>query len=516
MLSFADPLRHAERCYRDRTAIVDGATCLTFGDLAGRLRRVRTMVEGLTDPGDRVALLAANSHRWLEVFYGVPIAQRVVMPMNWRLADAELSYQLGDSEARVLITDRPRASLGELAVLVDEVIEFDGDYDSRLTSAEPAPVFKGEAAPDPAALAALFYTGGTTGAAKGVMTTHANKIADTFHLSTSVQLRPTDRWLVMAPMFHASGTFQSLLCSWFGVPQILLPGFDAATVLDVIDSQGATITFGVPTMMLALAVEQERRTAVDPRKASAGVGSLRMFGYGAAPASSSLLRRFHAAFPHAELVSMYGATELSPMATALNNVERFIDDDIRARTAGRALIGVDLRIVDDNGSECPIGDVGEVVVRGPNVMVGYWKKPDATASTIRDGWYHSGDLGHLDSEGLLYLVDRKKDMIITGGENVYSTEVEDVLARHPAVAECAVFAIPDDRWGEAVAAAVVLREGMAATADELRDFCRAGLAGYKVPRLIELQRELPRSGAGKILKRELRQPHWADQDRGIH
>jgi long-chain acyl-CoA synthetase len=323
-----------------------------------------------------------------------------------------------------------------------------------------------------------------------------------------VQLRDTDRWMVFAPMFHASGTFQALLCAWFGIPQIIVPGFDAAQVLDTIDADGATITFGVPTMMRALADEQERRARA--------VTSLRLFGYGAAPASSTLLKHFHSRFPSVELVSMYGATELSPMATAVNHAERFVDDGQRARTAGRPLVGVDVRVVDERGDECPTGVIGEVVVRGPNVMAGYWDKPDATAKALRGGWYHTGDLGHFDDEGLLYLVDRLKDMIVTGGENVYSTEVEEVVARHPAVAECAVFAVPDDVWGEIVAVAVVSREAFEVGAADLQAHCRAGLAGYKVPRRVFVLEELPRTGAGKILKRELRAAFWEGRDRAIN
>jgi acyl-CoA synthetase (AMP-forming)/AMP-acid ligase II len=261
-------------------------------------------------------------------------------------------------------------------------------------------------------------------------------------------------------------------------------------------------------MMRALVDEQERQ----PRS----IESLRLFGYGAAPASSTLLRRFHNRFPDVELVSMYGATELSPMATAVNHAERFVDDDTRARTAGRPLVGVDVRVVDESGVECPPGVIGGVVARGPNVMAGYWNKPEATTLALRNGWYHSGDLGHLDDEALLYLVDRKKDMVITGGENVYSTEVEDVVARHPGVAECAVFTVPDDEWGEGVAVAVVARAGMHVVEADLRARRRAVLAGYKVPRFVVVFDELPRSAAGKILKRDLRAPFWNGRDRAIN
>ena len=505
MLTFADPLRRAERCFADRLAVIDGATRLTFRELLDRCRRAATAIAALTAPGDRVAVLGANSHRWLELFYALPWSGRAIVPLNGRLSEPELAYQLIDSGATLLFTDRPPAALGGLASLVDRVVDLDEGYEALLAGVAPTDP---QSPIQPESLAGLFYTGGTTGAAKGVMTTHANKLADTLHLSTCVQLRESDHWLVVAPMFHASGTFQALLCVWFGIPQLLLPGFDAGAVLDAIDAHRATITFGVPTMMRALAEEQEREAR--------SIASLRLFGYGAAPASSSLLRRFHSCFPAVELVSMYGATELSPMATAVNHAERFVADDRRARTAGRPLIGVDVRVVDERDDECPMGVIGEVVARGSNVMAGYWGKPEATNEALRGGWYHTGDLGHFDDDGLLYLVDRKKDMIVTGGENVYSSEVEEVVARHPAVAECAVFAVPDDEWGEVVAVAVVARADTAIIEADLRSHCRAGLAGYKVPRRVLVLDELPRTGAGKILKRELRAPFWEGRDRAIN
>jgi long-chain acyl-CoA synthetase len=309
-------------------------------------------------------------------------------------------------------------------------------------------------------------------------------------------------------MFHAAGTFHALLCLWVGARQVILPGFDAAQVLDSIERERATVLFGVPTMLAAMLEEQRVRRR--------DLSSLRLLGFGAAPASSSLLRRVHEALPNTELVSMYGATELAPMGTTIEHFERYVDDE-RVRSAGRAIPGVRLRIVSEVGRDLAPREIGEVAIQGPNVMRGYWNKPQQTAEVLREGWYFTGDLGYLDEHGCLYLVDRAKDMIISGGENVYSSEVEEVLYRHPAVLECAVFGVPDKHWGEAVRAAVVLRPGMLASAEELTRHCRASLGGYKVPKAIDLHREaLPKSGAGKILKRELRAPFWAGRERGIH
>jgi long-chain acyl-CoA synthetase len=258
-------------------------------------------------------------------------------------------------------------------------------------------------------------------------------------------------------------------------------------------------------MIGALAEEQRAR----PRDLS----SRRLLGYGGAPAATEVLRRARDAFPGVELCTMFGATELAPLATSLGHHERMLDD-ARARTCGKAAVGIELRVLDAQGLDCATSEIGEVVIRGPNVMRGYWNKPEETARVLRDGWYHTGDMGHLDAEGHLFLVDRKKDMIISGGENVYGSEVEDALYRHPAVAEAAVFGIPDERWGEAVAAVVVPRAPVGA--EELVAHCRSLIAGYKVPRHIELRdTPLPKTGAGKILKRELRAPYWQGRERNI-
>ncbi len=505
MHTFADPLHRAERCFAGREAVVDGDVRLSFGALVDRCRGLAGALAALTDPGDRVAVLAANSHRYLELYCAVPAAGRLIVPLNTRHALPEIEYALADSGARVLFTDRPASELGDLSARVERVVQLGEDYESLVGAGPRAQLGAGVSEDD---VAGLFYTGGTTGAAKGVMATHRNKIADGFHLQSSVRLGEDDTWQIMGPMFHASGTFNILLCIWLGARQVILPGFEAESALDAMETEGSTITFGVPAMLSALADTQQAR----PRD----VSRLRLLGFGAAPASTALLRRTHAALPHVELVSMYGATEMGPMGTTIEHLERFIDDP-RARTAGRPIVGVDLRILDEDGRELPPGEPGEVVVRGPNVMRGYWNKPAQTAEVLRDGWYHSGDVGYLDDDACLYLVDRKKDMIISGGENVYSTEVEEILYQHPAVAECAVFGVPDDRWGESVRAAIVLREGSEVTPAELEAHCREYLGGYKIPRQIEVrQTPLPRSGAGKILKRELRAPFWDEAERQIH
>lgn len=506
MLTFCDPLLHAQRCFPDRPAVVDGSVRLDFGAFMARVERVAGAVLAETSPGDRVAVLAANAHETLELHLGIPAAGRAVVPINTRLAHAEVDYILADAAPRLLITDRSEEAVAPLAHHVGRVLSYGEGYEAWLADATPMPF---DASPaEPESLAGLFYTGGTTGRSKGVMLSHANRIADTQHLGLALGISGDDAWIVLGPMYHASGIFQSLLCVWQGACQILLPAFDPAEVLDLVEQERASVAFGVPLMLRELAEEQ----AVRPRS----VSSLRFMGYGAAPASSGLLSRFRQVLPEAELVSMYGATELAPMGTCLRHMERWIGSP-RVRSAGRAVPGVRVWVELSPGEVAPSGVVGEVVVRGPNVMQGYWNKPEATAEVLRDGAYRTGDLGYFDDAGCLFLVDRKKDMIISGGENVYSTEVEEVLSGHPDVLECSVFGVPDPKWGETVHAVVVPRAGAALDVDALISLCREELAGYKLPKRVDVRDEpLPRTAAGKIRKRDLREPFWGEETRRIH
>jgi long-chain acyl-CoA synthetase len=285
----------------------------------------------------------------------------------------------------------------------------------------------------------------------------------------------------------------------------MLPVFDPERAVDLLEAERITATLLVPTMLAAMAEAQLARPRHTPH--------LREIGHGGSPVATEVVRRANKAFPTARLTHWYGATETAPIATALPD-EQDVLDGPRARSCGQATVGVRIGIVNPEGQEVPAGEVGEVAIRGANIMQGYWKKPEQTAQVLRNGWYHSGDLGYLDEEGYLFLVDRSKDMIVSGGENVYSTEVEEALYKHPMVLEAAVFGVPDPRWGEAVYAVVVPRGDV--RSEELVAHCREHIAGYKVPKQVELRQEpLPKSGPGKILKRQLREPFWAGRDRRI-
>jgi long-chain acyl-CoA synthetase len=305
--------------------------------------------------------------------------------------------------------------------------------------------------------------------------------------------------LGISPLFHVAGIAPLLGLVWLGGTFVVLPTFAAAAALDLIERHRVTVTIPVPTMLSAL-VEEQRRQPRDVR-------SLRMLGHAASPMPADLVRRAHATFPDAELAHFYGATETSSIVTALRHEERLLGQP-RLGSCGQPVPGVEIAVVGPGGQPSPAGAVGEVLVRGPNVMAGYWEDAAATAEALEDGWYRTGDLGYIDDESYLFLVDRAKDMIVSGGENVYSVEVESALYEHPAVLEAAVYGVPDVRWGEAVHAVVVVRDGTPASpelAEELRRHCRSRIAGYKVPKAIELRTEpLPKSGPGKILKRQLR------------
>jgi long-chain acyl-CoA synthetase len=502
MHTFVHPLRRAMRVAGDREAMVSGDTRLTYGDFLDRLERLHTVLLDVgTAPGDRIAVLAFNSIPFMELYCGISACGRCQVPLNFRWAEPELEYAVSDSGARILITDRNPGTLGGL---VDRVIRIDdGEYDALVAAATRTPF--DDAAVHEDEPAGLFYTGGTTGASKGVILTHRNLIANAINMQMVMPLERDDVYLVMAPLFHAAGSVSVLQTMYVGAKHVILPSFDPGEVLDVIEREGVTATLGVPTMVAAAVEEQLAR----PRD----ISSLRLLSHGGSPIAMEVVRRGRQAFPTTQFVHLYGATETAPVVTGQAHEEQLLGTPLE-RSAGQAVVGVEVVIRGPDGNPLPDGEAGEVTMRGNNIMAGYWNKPEQTAAALRDGWYWSGDVGRLDADGHLFLLDRSKDMIISGGENVYCTEVEDALYTHPAVLEATVFGVPSEQWGEAVHAVVVLRSD--ATEAELIDHCRTLIAGYKVPRSISFQTDpLPKSGPGKVLKRELRAPFWSDHDSAI-
>ncbi|GAA4395362.1 long-chain-fatty-acid--CoA ligase [Tsukamurella soli] len=499
------PLHRALQQYPDRAATIDGARQRTFREHVERVARLAGGLRSLgVQPGDRVAMMGRNSDSYLEYLMAVPWADAVLVPVNTRWSEIEVVDSLIDSEVEILLVDDAYVETGVAIQArcpgLRHVIHVgSGDHpeqwiDYETLLADSAPVEDARRSGD--ALAALFYTGGTTGRAKGVMLSHANLVTSALGCAaTGFWTTPNGRFLHSAPMFHLAD-----LCLWAahslaGNTHVIVPGFDARRVLDTVEEHRVTDLFLVPTMIQML---------IDhPSFGDHDLSSLKRFNYGASPISPEVLDRTLRLFPDVELGQAYGMTELSPVATLLDP-ETHRSGTSRRFSAGRAAPHSEVRVVDVDGVDMPLGEVGEIVSRGGHVMLGYWKQPEATAAVLRDGWMHTGDAGYLDDEGYLFVVDRIKDMIVTGGENVYSAEVEKALYGHPAVESCAVVGMPDQTYGERVHAVVVLRPGATATADELRAHVKTLLAGYKAPRSVDFVDALPMSGAGKILKRRLR------------
>jgi len=522
--TLAWPLRRALQLRSDEVAVIDGEVRLTYRQLADRLAGLPTGLRRLgLGAGDRVAGLFLNSYRHLEMWLGVPTAGMVVNDLNIRLAPAELAFIVDDSGARLLVTDArhwetsrellERCPALEALVWADDGPPPDGRtvrWDD-LCAGEGAAVDGDwpEASVDGDMLAAISYTGGTTGRPKGVMQTHGNLLANAKHTMLHNPLRPTDRFLHSSPMFHAAGVANIYGLTWVAGTHVIAPGFDADNVGRIIETDRVTVAVLVPTML--------NMFLAHPATAGRDLSSWRLLIYAASPIPVELLRRALAALP-CEFSQAYGMTEACPhvAGSTPEDHRRAVEGDpaavARLASCGTPSVGIDVEVRREDGTRCATGEIGEIVLRGPNVMSGYWNRPAETAAAFTaDGFYRSGDLAWIDDGGYLFIVDRSKDMIITGGENVYTSEVESALHEHPAVVEAAVFGIPDERWGETVHAEVVVAPDVEVDEDELIARCREHIAGFKVPRSINLRTEpLPKSGAGKILKRELRQRYWPE------
>ncbi|MCL1962403.1 MAG: long-chain-fatty-acid--CoA ligase [Desulfovibrionaceae bacterium] len=490
----------------------------TFAELGDRVARIGGMLRALgLQAGDRVGMLALNSDWYLEYYPGVYWAGGVVNPINTRWSMGEITYCLEDCQTRILIVDEHfTAMVRELRQKCPELKTVlyigdgpapDGllDYEALLARAQPVE----DALRGGEDLAGIFYTGGTTGIPKGVMLPHRGIYTNSIIAVAEGVLSYGSIGMHVAPMFHLADGYVMNAMFACGCTHVITPRFDPVAVFEIIQNEGVTTGLLVPTMI---------QMVVDhPDIGRYRLDHLRNVLYGAAPLSEGILDRAMKAFPQAGFTQMYGMTELSPTCTILkpDGHRGAARAKGRHRSAGQATIGCEVKIVDSMGNELPRGEVGEVAARGPGVMLGYWNKPGETAAALRDGWMFTGDGGRMDEDGYVYIVDRIKDMIITGGENVYSVEVERVISTHPAVAACAVIGIPDEQWGETVMAVIVKRAGAEPGEEEIVDHCKAHIAGYKCPRRVRFVDALPLSGAGKILKSQLRDPYWQGRERKV-
>ncbi|ROZ66757.1 AMP-binding protein [Ramlibacter sp. WS9] len=465
----------------------------TFAELASTVaRQAAALAAHGVQAGDRVALLAPNTDHFVEALLACWWLGAVACPLNIRWSVVELADAFADSGAALLLADE---SLAHMVPKIEAPVVALETFAAQ--AREHAEVEDTRTGGD--SLAALLYTGGTTGRAKGVMLSHANLWASCLARGAELPNSPDSVALLVAPLFHVAGLSRLIGQLVVGGTCMTLARFQPDRVLDAIEHDGVSDIVVVPTMLQSLLDAPEFR--------SERVRGLTRVAFGAAPMPPDLLEQALVALPQAEFFQAYGMTETAG-AVCMNppaNHRAGARASGLVNSVGRAGLGAEIRITDEEGRELPRGGVGEIALRGPMVMQGYWRQPDTTRAAFRDGWLRTGDAGRMDESGHLFIVDRIKDMIISGGENVYSGEVETVLRGHPAVAQAAVVGVPDPRWGEAVHAVVVLRPGVPAAGDALTDWCRTRLAGYKCPRAFSFVPELPMSGAGKVLKSVLRQ-----------
>jgi long-chain acyl-CoA synthetase len=500
---------------------VAGDRVQTWSELDSRVDRVAVALQaaGLA-AGDRVAILMGNRPEYFELYFGCARSGVIAVPLNYRLTAGEAAQILRHAEPALLVVESAHAANGSASVealgrpvpiwcvgesgMASVAAAAAGGapsawdaYERVVAAARPAPPYVPTG--DERGTFAIFYTSGTTGLPKGAMVSHLNLEMNGYSQLVADASRADDVNLVATPVYHMGAVFMAVTYMMLGCTQVILPQFTPDSWLGTLERTRATVSLLIPTTINAIlhAPELSRRD----------LSSLRLIFYGGGPMPPAVLERAMRAFRCA-FTQGYGLTETLE-ATFLVAADHVIDgtsaQQRRLASAGREAIGAEVRIVDDAGRDLPGGEVGEILVRSRSVIDGYWRQPDAGREAIRDGWFYTGDLGYLDEERYLFVVDRKKDMVVTGGVNVYTKEVEAVLYQHAAVREAAVFGVPDDAWGERVTAAITLKEGAHATAEDLIEHCRNQLAGFKLPKRVVFLADLPKNPSGKILKRELRE-----------
>lgn len=520
-MNLATILQRAARLHGTRCAVACCGHSFTYAELLARAEQLAGVLrEEGAGPDAPAAIMHRNCHRYIEAYFAAALLGAVLVPLNNRLSAGELAAILGHSEAKVVLAEpdfisRAAEAAAALPEALRPVLLSHGagrsGTEGRMEAFRGKPLVAALSRPDDAAQ--LYYTSGTTGDPKGVILTHGNVASHAMAAIAELGLSETDVWLHAAPLFHLADAWATWAITWVGGRHVIVKEFDPAVVFDVIASEGVTITNLIPAMLVKM-VHHEGAV-------SGKLKSLRRILSGGAPMALELLKRIEKLFP-CEYVQTYGLTETSPYLTfsllkkELGSLPAGERQRFRA-TTGRPMIGVDLRVKDGKGRDIPWDNeaVGEIVVRGPTVTPGYHKNPAETNRAFRDGWFHTGDLACVGPEGYLTIVDRIKDVINTGGEQVYSTEVEQALYGHPQVREAAVIAVPHDLWGETIKAVVVLQQDAACTSRELAEFCGEKLASFKVPTSIDFRETLPRTGSGKIDKKALREPWWEGREKRV-
>ena len=519
MQSLLDQIRHWAMIAPERTMVREGDRTFSYGEVFDRARRLAGgLGKAGLEKGDRVAVLLYNQYRWYDLYYGAAAAGCVLVPINYRLAPPEIAYQLEDSGCKALVYEpefakvveqlKPSLKTVKHLVCTGDPAAHGGtmSYEALLDAA-PTEADVGESD-----VFGIYYTGGTTGLAKGVILTHKAILANATQLVLDSGMSGDHVAMHAAPMFHLADGAVNFAVTMVGGCHVSVRAFDPLAVLRCIEEHRVSLALLVPTMINVLINH--------PAARQHDLSSMRSLYYGASPIAPDVLQKAMALFG-CEFSQLYGMTEAGPILTVLRPDDHKVDPARpetlrRLRAAGRPILGVRLRVVDVQGNEVGVGEVGEVVAKGDNLMSGYWAKPAETKDVLdADGWYHTRDLAEIDAQGYVYIVDRAKDMIISGGENIYTVEVESALYKHAAVLEASVIGVPDPQWGEAVKACVVLKPGATATSDEIIAHCKSLIASYKCPKTVDFMDALPKSAAGKMLKRELRGKYWKGEARGV-
>ncbi len=498
-------LPKAIRLWPKKEAVVCGNVRLSYEEFGKRVASFCNVLKRLgLKKGERIGIIHENCHRFLEAYFSAAHIGAILVPINIRLSPAEMKMIIEDSGLRLLIVqDKFKEQIDKIGKKID-VIWCPEEYEMLLKKESSDSLPQIDLKDDD--IAQLYYTSGTTGRPKGVILTHKNVKVHALGTIAELHLTEKDNWIHAAPLFHLADAWATFSITWVGGKHVLIPRFDAGLVLRMIEKEKITITNLIPTM-LNLMVNHPDVKKYD-------YSSLRVLMSGGAPIAFELVKKTVETFG-CDYIQTYGMTETSPyltMSILKEHLEKLpYEEKLRYKAkTGREFITVSLRVVDEDGRDVKRDgkQVGEIIVKGDTITPGYWNLPEETRNTIKDGWLYTGDLATIDPEGYVQIVDRKKDMIITGGENVYSVEVENVLYMHPAVLEAAVIGVPDEKWGEAVKAVVVLKEGYSVSEKELIDFCKKHLSSYKVPKSIDFVDSLPKTGSGKIYKKALRERYW--------
>lgn len=506
MLTLSEQLQRVVRHQPRAVAVIDDKTTDTWASFGARVMGIALALKTAgVSPGDRVTILAGNSSNYLACYFAIPWVGAITLPLNNRLSQSEMQYVLQDAGTQLLITDEEFSEQATALLTpitgVSKLLSFS---DIEIPPASTEAPWDGAPLPEPVMTtdtAVLFYTGGTTGAPKGVMLTHSGLISGGIIWAQCLKIPSDERILIALPMFHLAAGLSALGGVFLGARVAIEPKFDPPRLLQRIEELQISMMVFVPAVLDMLI-----RT---PEFAEADTSSLKRISYGGAPMPAPILERALTALPTAGFYQIYGQTECGGITSFLEARYHKLEgpDADKRNTAGKVAIGMDFQICDpETGSPLPVGTPGEVVIRGPSITPGYWQAPEKTETLFRNGWMRTGDVGRVDKQGFLTIVDRVKDMIISGGENIFAGEVESVLYTHTAIEECAVIGLTDERWGERVHAVIRCKSDASLSAEEIMEYCRGRIADYKAVRSVDFTREaLPRSPINKVLKRVLRE-----------